>query len=114
MNIGSTNCTNSSENDQDVSVVHALNAPSLRAHPKRIEDMRQASELCSEADARLDVEERKQRKEGSARSRARSMPIANDDPYRIARRFTIANDLRLRGFSALGQKVARALEKAPN
>ena len=100
--IGSTNWTNASQNNQEISVVQALNVAGLRAHTKRIEEMHETFKLFSEAHAREAIDVRVQRKEGNARDRARSAP--SEDRYRIARRFSIANDIRLRGLTALGQK----------
>ena len=50
--IGSTNWTNSSQNNQEISVAYAMNAEGLRAHTKRIEEMREGSEIFSEVEGR--------------------------------------------------------------
>ena len=90
--IGSTNWTNSSRSNQEISVAYAMNPDGLRAHTNRIEQMREVSEVFSEAQAREAIEVRAERKNGNARGRARSVP--SDDKYRTARRFSIANEIR--------------------
>ena len=72
--IGSTNCTHSSQNNQEISAALAFNAVGLRAHTKRVEEMRQTSEPFSEVDACAAIDGRTQRKEGKARDRTRSAP----------------------------------------
>ena len=92
--IGSTNWTNSSQSNQEVSVAYCMNAEGLRAHTKRIEEMRESSEVFSEAAAREAIENRAERRTaGNAIARSRSMPA--EDKYRTARKFSIANGIRM-------------------
>ena len=105
--IGSANWTNSSQSNQEISVLQALNLAGLRVHAKRIEEMHEVSEAFSEAETRETIETRAQRKDGNARARARSVPAKScdrpDNKYTTARRFQIANDIR-RNLADPGQK----------
>ena len=58
-----------SQNNQEISVLLTLNATGLRAHTKRIEEMLEASEVFSEAQAREAIEAHAPKKEGNARGR---------------------------------------------
>ena len=103
--IGSTDWTNSSQSNQEISVAYAMNAEGLRAHTKRIEEMRESSEVFSEAEAREAIENRaEKRAAGNASARAKSAPA--DDKFRTARKYSIANGIRM-GL-AVNDKVARA------
>jgi hypothetical protein len=95
--IGSTNWTNSSQNNQEISVAYALNAEGLRAHTKRIEEMREASEIFSEVEARAAIENRAVRRAaGNATVRSKSVGhLPAEDKYRTARKFSIANGIRM-------------------
>lgn len=82
-----------------------MNPEGLRAHTKRIEEMRESSEVFSETEAREAIEIRAERRAaGSASARARSTPA--EDKYRTARKYSIANGIRM-GL-AVNDKVARA------
>ena len=71
-----------------------MNAEGLRAHTKRIEEMRESSEAFSEAEARVAIENRAERRAaGNANARSRSVPA--EDRYKTARKFTIANGIRM-------------------
>jgi phosphatidylserine/phosphatidylglycerophosphate/cardiolipin synthase-like enzyme len=95
--IGSTNWTNSSQNNQEISVAYAMNAEGLRAHTKRIEEMRESSEVFSEVEARAAIENRAiRRAAGNAIVRSKSVGhLPAEDKYRTARKFTIANGIRM-------------------
>ena len=95
--IGSTNWTNSFQSNQEVSVAYAMNAEGLRAHTKRIEEMRESSEAFSEIEARVAIENRAERRTaGNAIARSKSVGHQPaEDKYRTARKFSIANGIRL-------------------